>query len=210
VAKKARGLLKLIFGPMYSGKSDSLIAEVPRYEHADMKYVAVMSVNNTREDSIKTHDGDTLPAVKVGLLSDLEKTVDLADVEAIFIDEAFMFTDVEDTVNTIKGWLDRGIDVIVASLDKMGNGSTPRTVVGLLALDPDVVEYKIAACTVRRSLSCNRKKAEYTMIFDLDENPVPRDELVDVLPQEREGVEPPERVYKAACWACYYGVDIDN
>lgn len=204
-------MLKLILGPMYSGKSDSLLAEVPRYEHANMKYVAVMSVSNTREDDIRTHDGDTLRATKVGLLSEVEDVVDMSGVEAVLIDEAFMFPDVEDTVNTVRKWLKEGIDVIAASLDVMANGSMPRTVVGLLAIGPDEVDYKIAACTVRRSPECDVKRAKYTMIFDLNGNPVPREELVDILPQERQGrEEKPKLDYKAACEACYYNFGFEG
>jgi len=165
-----------------------------------------MSLKNTREDEITTHDEETHPAIKLRLLGELDGLVDLNDVEAVIIDEGFMFEDVEDTVSSVKRWRKSGIDVIVASLDVMANGSMPRAVVGLLALDPDETEYKLAACTVRRSPECDAKRAEYTMIFDAEGNLIPREQLVDVLPQEREdSKEEPERDYKAACKACYYG-----
>lgn len=204
-----RGILKLILGPMYSGKSTSLRGEARRYALAGLSYVVVMSTSNTREDALVTHDdtedGKTPhPAIKLECLSELESVVDVSTMAAILIDEVFMFRDVEDTVNAIRRWLDAGIDVTVSSLDTIAEGSVPRTVVGLMALKPDVIERKTAICMVRRSPKCDVKKAEHTMIFDPSGRLIPREELEVVRPQAPESKEGPKDTFKVACVPCYY------
>jgi len=184
---------------MASGKSIALIAELDRYKHADERYVMVHSSRNVREEDITTRIGASRPSVKVGKLSELSGITDLDGVEAIGIDEAFMFDDVEDTFKAIKGWLGEGRDVIAASLDVLAVGHLSPVVKRLLELVPDV-RYVRAACEVRSSSRCDRKNARFTMIFKKSGEPYPREELPDVIPDDGSVI------YKPACRRCYYGL----
>lgn len=189
----------LILGPMASGKSIALIAELDRYKHADMNSIMVHSSFNVRDDDVTTRLGVSRDSLKVRHLSELAGAVDLSGVEAVGIDEAFMFDDAEDTFETIKGWLGEGKDVFAASLDVMANGSMSPTIKRLLELVPDV-RYVRAACEIRSSEDCDRKNARFTMIFEKEGKPIPRDKLPDVIPDDGSVI------YKPACRRCYYGL----
>merc|ERR1712004_277782 len=85
--KSKMGQIQLILGPMFSGKSTELIRRLKRLQIANYHCLIVKYSKDTRYDqeSIATHDRQTLKAVSVAKLNDLK--VNLDDFDVIGIDE---------------------------------------------------------------------------------------------------------------------------
>ena len=186
-----KGKFVLILGPMASGKSIALIAELDRYEHAHKKVFTVHSVTNVREEDVESRIGLSRKALKVEKLSDLVKEDGFDEVDVIGIDELLMF-DPEDSFNTIKSWLGEGKVVIASSVDMLGNGSMSKTVKRLLELVPDVI-YERAVCE-----ECDEIDARFTKVSKSDGEVINKEDLPDIIPEDGT------YVYKPVCRDCFY------
>ena len=112
--KKFLHFLKVILGPMFSGKSTELIRRLKRYQIARYNCLIVKYAKDVRYDkeSIATHDQQTLNAVSADKLKDLK--VEFDDYDVIGIDEGQFFPDL---VEFCENMANAGKAVIVAALD---------------------------------------------------------------------------------------------
>ena len=186
-----KGEFTLILGPMASGKSIALIAELDRYEHAHKKVLTVHSTSNIREDDVASRIGLSRKAVKVEKLSDLSTQLDMGEIDVVGIDEMLMF-DPEDSFQTIKSWLFSGKVVVASSVDMLGNGSMSKTVKRLLELVPDV-RYERAVCE-----ECDAIDARFTKILKNNGEAIDRKTFPDVVPQDGT------YIYRPVCRECFY------
>ena len=98
--------LKLIIGPMYSGKSSSLLTEINRYKYITSNIIVVNSILDKQRHYdmeidinsvgfLKTHDSKTFPAIMLNNLDELNINKDFkyADSSVIIIDEAQFYGD---------------------------------------------------------------------------------------------------------------------
>ncbi|XP_065217167.1 thymidine kinase, cytosolic-like [Planococcus citri] len=106
---------QVIFGPMFSGKTTELIRRLKRYTFAMYRCLIIRYIKDTRysEDSIASHDGQTLSATSCSNLYDMINIVDNFDV--IGIDEGQFFQD--SIISFAEEMANRGKIVIVAALD---------------------------------------------------------------------------------------------
>jgi thymidine kinase len=113
------GKLIMIIGPMFSGKTTSLISEMTRYIDLEVPVAYINSSDDTRSDLFSTHNSslnqvnpkfETLKAKK---LNDLEESK-LECFEVLAIDESQFF---EDILVFVKKWLAKGKIIYVAGLD---------------------------------------------------------------------------------------------
>lgn len=148
-----KGELRLILGPMFSGKTTELISRYSRYIIARKKCIMVKYANDTRYsiDNVVTHDGVKVSAVACQSLLSLELP---ADLQAICIDEIQFYPDAREFCASM---IERGINVVCAGL----NGTYHRTefsvVSLLLPLATDIIFCKgICDC-------CRSENACYSM-----------------------------------------------
>ena len=89
------GTLELIIGPMFSGKTKALIS---RYNEINTKNNFILVINYYKDtryglDSIISHDGDSIPAINISLLSiinnlfEISKTSEINHYNYILINE---------------------------------------------------------------------------------------------------------------------------
>ena len=112
--------LHIIFGPMFSGKSTSLLNEINCLKIYKDKVLVINSTQDTRvcNNKIQTHNGLKYDAHKVNdleikLIDDIVKY----NYDTVCIDEAQFFNNLE---NFVKELLNHNIHVVVAGL----NGDT--------------------------------------------------------------------------------------
>jgi len=86
-------------GPMYSGKTSSLINEYEKYLHSAFKY-NLLTINHvfdekrTEKHIIKNHNNKSIKAnYSVKFLTPILKEIDYKEAHVIFIDECQFFTD---------------------------------------------------------------------------------------------------------------------
>ncbi|XP_014254368.1 thymidine kinase, cytosolic-like [Cimex lectularius] len=112
--KTTKGKLQVIFGPMFSGKTSELIRRIQRYSFGRYKCIVIRYTHDNRycEDSIVTHDGYAITAIKTTKLGLIKN--EIINYTVIGIDEGQFFPDV---VEFCEEMCDAGKKIIVAALD---------------------------------------------------------------------------------------------
>lgn len=90
------GKLHLIIGPMFSGKSASLLALCRRYRAIGKSVIMINHISDTRYcvDGITTHDGDTMICHRLDRMEDMPKLEDYRSSDVILINEGQFFSDI--------------------------------------------------------------------------------------------------------------------
>jgi thymidine kinase len=106
----------LILGPMRANKSTELIRRANCYKAIDKKVLLINHSFDTRtDDSVKTHSGLKLPALKTDKLLSIIENQEFKEADAIFIDEGQFFDDLRDFILFIEKNYNKVI--VVAGLD---------------------------------------------------------------------------------------------
>lgn len=144
------GKLSAYTGPMYSGKTTSLIGELTiALDNNKRALVMKPAIDNRYADSdIISHDG--VSVLKTTGVSVIKLQVDevpspeqLSNVDILFIDEAQFFTRID---NSIETYLKMGIDIIAVGLDMDSNGIPFGSMPRLLAMANKVHKLTATCC----------------------------------------------------------------
>ncbi|KAL0234445.1 hypothetical protein PCE1_001481 [Barthelona sp. PCE] len=129
------GELTMVVGPMFAGKSTSLIDYMTDCDLRRLKHVTIKYDSDCRyfdNFHIGTHDADiTLEAIPVSTLGTAHEYIVKNGIQAIGVDEGQFFPDVVEYVTT---WLKMGIDIIVVGLDGTFNKDVFGTMLNLIPL----------------------------------------------------------------------------
>lgn len=118
------GSLELIIGPMFSGKTKLLIS---RYkEISNNKNNFIITINYYKDtrysvDSIVSHDGESIPAINISLLSiinslfEIFNSSEINNFNYIFINEGQFFPDLKESVITLIERYNK--NVVICGLD---------------------------------------------------------------------------------------------
>jgi thymidine kinase len=115
---KSMGHLKMIIGPMFSGKTSYLLNEISNHHNKDRLLVIKHSFDNrySLTNNIISHDNEKHKCFQFTKLSNIFKSnINLDNYESIIIDEFQFFEDVYDTVTILVEEV--GKNVILAGLD---------------------------------------------------------------------------------------------
>ncbi len=109
-------MLKVISGPMFSGKSVELIRQVNRYKIAGKRVMVFKFSADTRYSATEaaSYDGLTTWAIPVSTAAEIESRV-TPEHEVVVIDEIQFFDD--NIVDLILSYVRRGMDVVVGGLN---------------------------------------------------------------------------------------------
>ena len=110
----SQGYLKLILGPMFSGKTSEIIALYRRYIHSGRKVMVINYAGDTRYSAthLSTHDKQMIHCYMINNLKDVYENADYKDKDGnitpilsvfndsdvILINEGQFFNDIVDTV----------------------------------------------------------------------------------------------------------------
>lgn len=176
--------LKLILGPMKSGKSFELISYFAPLKYSQISHMLYHHAKNVRDESVWTRNGFSMKAKKTDNLKEaLEK-----NYQVVGIDEIHMFD--LSVVPSIHKLLYRGTEIIVSGLDTDYRGKMFEVIKRLLELGPDSVIYKKAICE-----KCKNTGATHTQILK-DETPI-LEGLPPVVPDDGT------YTYKTVCRKCF-------
>jgi thymidine kinase len=126
------GLIEVITGSMFSGKTEELIRRLKRAKIARQKVEIFKPIVDNRysETEVVSHDENAIQSIPV---SDSSKILDLvSEVQVVGIDEAQFFD--EGLIEVCNKLADRGIRVIVAGLDMDYKGRPFGPIPGLMAI----------------------------------------------------------------------------
>jgi thymidine kinase len=140
------GILEVITGSMFSGKTDELIRRLVRATIAKQKVQVFKPAIDTRyaEKKVTSHTGSNYAAIPVQISHEILKKID-SDTTVIAIDEAQFF---DSGIIEVAGTLaDRGLRVIIAGLDTDFRGE-PFGPMPQLMSKAEVVDKLHAICMV--------------------------------------------------------------
>ncbi len=112
----SRGMIEVITGGMFSGKSEELVRRLKRASIARQRVVVFKPATDTRSspEVVATRDNRHLEAISVQSSQELLSRVELG-VQVVGIDEAQFFDqDLPEVVNQLA---DHGLRVVIAGLD---------------------------------------------------------------------------------------------
>ncbi len=138
------GILEVICGPMFSGKSEELIRRIRRAKIGKQKVVVFKPAIDDRydEECICSHDGNNVEGISIVNAEEILKYID-EDTKVIGIDEVQFIEG--NTQDVIKALVDQGKRVICAGLDMDFKGEPFGCVPKLLAV-ADIVTKLTAVC----------------------------------------------------------------
>lgn len=149
--KQANGILKVYAGPMMSGKTTALIAELEEglEEGRQMLVVKPAIDNRYSHEDIVSHDGTSLQKTtghKVHRLGvgDFIAREELANIDLLLIDEAQFFDKL--CTDNVRRYLQLGIDVVAVGLDMDSEGRPFGSMPYLLSIANSI--YKLAGICV--------------------------------------------------------------
>lgn len=111
------GNIKIILGPMFSGKSSEIIRLINRYKILNKKILAINHEIDNRygENKIISHNKEKIDCINLKNLKPIMETEDYKNSEVIVIEEAQFFSDLYEFVVTSADKYHKNI--IVAGLD---------------------------------------------------------------------------------------------
>ena len=182
-----KGILEVICGSMFSGKTEELIRRMRRSQIAQLKtqvFKHSLDHDRTATENLRSHAGDKLAAIAVDTSATLKELI-LDDSRVIGIDEAQFFS--AELCIVIQELIDTGKKVIVSGLDLDFRGIPFGCIPPLLALADRVIKLK-AVCII-----CG-EDAQFTQRV-VDGKPAKfSDPIIMVGADER---------YQARCRGCY-------
>ncbi|MDK2950623.1 MAG: thymidine kinase [Kosmotogales bacterium] len=184
------GKLTMFIGPMYSGKTSSLLSMVEVYNlgKKNFKVYKPAADNRYSSDHIVSHTGQKYPAINVPdvkvLFDDFSK--ESKDLTAVFIDEIHFFD--EGLVDVVQSIILSGVDVYCSGLDMSFKHRPFETTIKLMGIADEIVKNK-AVCNI-----CGEYKAVVT--HKINNN----DDELEVGGREK---------YIAVCRDCYVKLNPD-
>lgn len=144
--KENHGVIEVICGPMFAGKSEELIRRIKRLEYAK-KNVLVFKPkidNRYSEDEIVSHAKRRTKSYNIVKAKDVYKRLK-DDTDAVVIDEV-QFLD-EEIIDVANDLADRGIRIILGGLDMDFKGEPFPIISKLLCIAEDIT--KLTAICVK-------------------------------------------------------------
>lgn len=162
IPKGMNGMIDLVLGPMFAGKSTELLRRIKRYRVASKKCLVIKYSKDTRysDNCVSTHDKQMIEAVSWENLADVQEKAQ--DFDIIGIDEGQFYIGLVDFWEEMAN---KGKMVIVAALDGTFERKPFPTVLDLIPLAESVtkldavcVDWKHSASFTKRL--CDSKETE--------------------------------------------------
>ena len=183
----SKGILEVICGSMFSGKSEELIRRLKRAELAKLTVMAfkhTLDNSRTKTEYVASHDGNVIKAVSVTHALEIKNAV-TEDTRVIGIDEVQFFS--QEIITIICDLINQEKRVIVAGLDLDFRGIPFGCMPQLMAIADEVTKLK-AIC-----MQCG-KDAHFTQRLINGTPAHTNDPIVFIGAQE---------AYQARCRSCH-------
>lgn len=145
-SSKGKGVLEVICGSMFSGKSEELIRRLRRAKIARLQTITFKpSIDNRHSiEYVVSHDGSKLYAQALDDVTAISDIVQQDSIDVIGIDEVQFFP--SEIIPVICNLVDEGKRVIVAGLDLDFRGAPFGSLPALLAVADKITKLKAICC----------------------------------------------------------------
>jgi thymidine kinase len=155
--------LELIVGPMFAGKTTTLISKIEIYTLTGKKCVIVRSAVDTRTDNVQTHrnliyNGEVLKIDSLKL--DNPEITKLNDYDVIGFDEGHFFNG-EDLINLVQFLIQHHKLIFISMLKSDGNRAPFPFTDHLLARANNIILLKAVCEICKQHLAIHTKRKHY-------------------------------------------------
>lgn len=144
------GKLKTIVGPMYAGKTSSVLQEILWINHCKHNVLVIKPKIDNRysQDQVETHNRLSYPCVAMDTWKDIldKYTLSPHNYHTVFLDEV-QFMDTKETLIQVNAMLQVGVNVVAAGLNQDSRGIPFETTALLMALS-DEIKLISSVCTI--------------------------------------------------------------
>lgn len=156
------GYLKIILGPMFSGKTTELIRIFNRFDACEIKVCAINYKEDTRyhEYLMSTHNKITIPSINVFKLKDMVTENNLQKYDVFLVNEGQFFEDLYEVVDNLVNKQNK--KVYVCGLDGDYKRKKFGSILDIIPLADDVVKIKgiCKTCKQRDAIFTHRLSDE--------------------------------------------------
>ena len=138
----SKGYLKIVYGPMFSGKTSEIMKDYKKYSFLKKKILVINWIDDTRyaNNSIATHDNTMIESLMCNNLD----TIDYKSYDVIIIDEAQFFKNLK---KNVLYWCDKiKLTVIVAGLSSDFKSNKMGEIFDLLIFADEVMRLTALCC----------------------------------------------------------------
>ena len=185
------GLIEVICGPMFSGKTEELIRRLRRAKIAKQRVVVFKPRIDNRYDEVQivSHSSQRIPSIPVEDPSAMDHCLKHLDskVDVVGVDEAQFFD--ASLIDLVERLANSGVRVVIAGLDQDYLGRPFGVMPNLLAI-ADVVTKQYAVCVI-----CGSPASKSQRIAEESKGQVSNAQVL-------VGAE---KLYEARCRRCHVG-----
>lgn len=170
--KYSNGMIEIITGPMFSGKSEELIKRTRILMYAGFNPLIITPKIDDRHghEKIQSRSGVSIKTFKAGNTEDIKKMFDPSKHNALIIDEGQFFDDA--LVDYVDELANNGVRVIISGLDqnflRKPFGIMPK----LFAIAENITKLAAVCLVCKNAASCSFRKIkslQEVQIGDIDE-----------------------------------------
>ena len=167
MANRSVGKLELIFGSMFSGKTEEMLRRLRRGQIAGQEVLLVKPSRDTRyNDVVMTHDGRVkMKAQVVGCAESILPLV-TPDISIVGIEET-QFFDESDILAVIQSLLDQRIRVICVGLDMWSTGEAIPLMGSLACIADSVTKLNTVCVSCGADAYLSQKIVEDNSVVDI-------------------------------------------
>ncbi|MBG0730566.1 thymidine kinase [Mycoplasma sp. 'Moose RK'] len=163
------GLIEVITGPMFSGKSDELIKRVRILSYANIKTLVIKPLIDDRfsKCEIVSRSGLRIPTYSAQTTKEIKELFGLEKYQAIAIDEIQFFD--SEVVEFLDQLANKGIRVIVSGLDQDFRRRPFGNLPNLMAIAESVTKLQAVCVICKRAATTSARKTnsdQQTLIGD--------------------------------------------
>ncbi len=153
--KYSDGIIEVITGPMFSGKSEELIKRIRILNYADISTLIVKpSIDNRfSEIEIISRSGASIKSYSVDTVEDIKELFKLKEYKCLVIDEVQFFDD--ELITYVDNLANKGVRVIVCGLDQDFKRRPFKIMANLMAIADDVLKLKAVCVVCKNAATCS-------------------------------------------------------
>lgn len=153
--KYSEGIIEVITGPMFSGKSEELIKRIIILSYAEIPTLVVKPAIDNRfsETEIKSRNGTSIKSFSVDKTKDIKELFEKGNYKSVVIDEAQFFD--EDIIDFVDHLANKGIRVIVCGLDQDFKRRPFKIMANIMSIADDIVKLKAVCLVCKNAASCS-------------------------------------------------------
>ncbi len=153
--KYSDGIIEIITGPMFSGKSEELIKRIKILSYAEIPTLIIKpSIDNRFSQSeIISRNGTSIKSYQVESVEKIKKLFSDGNYRALVIDEVQFFD--ESLIVFVDHLANKGIRVILCGLDQDWRRRPFKIVASLMAIAENVTKLKAVCLICKNAASCS-------------------------------------------------------